>query len=132
MTFVIVMLAMLVFMYFLLIRPQKAKQRAAQELLNRLAPGDEVVTIGGIYGDVVEVDDAKVVLEIAEDVHIEVARRAIASIVPPETESESEAEGEELAGDEEPEADAEAEAGEQDAETADAGEAGVEVEERAR
>jgi len=71
-------------MCFLLIRPQKAKQRAAQEMLNQLAPGDEVITIGGIYGDVVEVHDDKVVVEIAEDVHIEVARRAISSIVPPE------------------------------------------------
>ena len=77
--------AMFAVMYFLLIRPQQAKQRAAQDMLSRLAPGDEVITIGGIYGDVVEVDDDKVVLEIAEDVHIEVARRAISSIVPPET-----------------------------------------------
>jgi preprotein translocase subunit YajC len=72
-------------MYFLLIRPQKAKQRQMQEMLNRIAPGDEVITIGGIYGDVVEVHDDKVVVEIAEDVHIEVARKAISSIVPQES-----------------------------------------------
>ena len=83
--FLIVLLGMFAVMYFLLIRPQKAKQRAAQDMLSRLAPGDEVITIGGIYGDVVEVHDDKVVVEIAEDVHIEVARRAISSIVPPET-----------------------------------------------
>jgi preprotein translocase subunit YajC len=83
--FLIVLLGMFAVMYFLLIRPQKAKQRQAQEMLSRLAPGDEVITIGGIYGDVVEVHDDKVVVEIAEDVHIEVARRAISSIVPPET-----------------------------------------------
>jgi preprotein translocase subunit YajC len=82
--FLIVLLGMFAVMYFLLIRPQKAKQRAAQEMLNQLAPGDEVITIGGIYGDVVEVHDDKVVVEIAEDVHIEVARRAISSIVPPD------------------------------------------------
>ena len=80
--FLIVLLGMFAVMYFLLIRPQKAKQRAAQDMLSRLAPGDEVITIGGIYGDVVEVHDDKVVVEIAEDVHIEVARRAISSIVP--------------------------------------------------
>jgi preprotein translocase subunit YajC len=72
-------------MYFLLIRPQNAKKRAAQEMLSKIGPGDEIITIGGIYGDVVEVSDDKVVLEIAEDVHIEVARRAIAQIVPQET-----------------------------------------------
>ncbi len=135
MTFVIVMLAMLVFMYFLLIRPQKAKQRAAQDLLNRIAPGDEIVTVGGIYGDVIEVDDQKVVLEIAEDVHIEVARRAIASIVPPETETEDDEEDEGLEADAEGDAngEAEADAAEQDTTVDDAaGDAAVEAGERTR
>lgn len=146
MTFVIVMLAMLVFMYFLLIRPQKAKQRAAQDLLNRIAPGDEIVTVGGIYGDVIEVDDQKVVLEIAEDVHIEVARRAIASIVPPETETEDDEESEGLEAEDEEESEgleadaggdangeAEADAAEQDTTVDDAaGDAAVEAGERTR
>jgi preprotein translocase subunit YajC len=112
--FIIVLVAMLIFMYFLLIRPQRAKQRAAQEMLANLKPGDEVITIGGIYGDVVEVEEDKVVLEIAEDVHIEVTRRAIANIVPeaveePEPEEPADDEEEvEAAGEEEPEAEAEA------------------------
>jgi preprotein translocase subunit YajC len=84
--FLIFLVAMFAIMYFLLIRPQRAKQRAAQDLLSQLAPGDEVVTIGGVYGDVVEVYEDKVVLEIAEDVHIEVARKAVAQIVQPDTE----------------------------------------------
>jgi preprotein translocase subunit YajC len=90
--FIIILVAMLVLMYFLLIRPQRANQRKAQDMLAALKPGDEVITIGGIYGDVVEVDDDKVVLEIAEDVHIEVTRRAISNIVPPETELEDDEE----------------------------------------
>jgi preprotein translocase subunit YajC len=84
--FLIFLVAMFAIMYFLLIRPQRAKQRAAQDLLSQLAPGDEVVTIGGVYGDVVEVYEDKVVLEIAEDVHIEVARKAVAQIVQQDTE----------------------------------------------
>ena len=79
--FLIFLVAMFAIMYFLLIRPQRAKQRAAQDLLSQLAPGDEIVTVGGIYGDVIEVYEDKVVLEIAEDVHIEVARKAVAQIV---------------------------------------------------
>lgn len=86
MAFIIILVAMLVLMYFLLIRPQQAQKRKAQDMLSALKPGDEVITIGGIYGDVVEVEEDKVVLEIAEDVHIEVTRRAIANIVPPEVE----------------------------------------------
>ena len=92
--FLIILIALFALMYLLLIRPQRAQQRRTQEMLSRLAPGDEVITVGGIYGDVVEVEDDKVVLEIAEDVHIEVARRAIANIVPPETEPEEEPEAE--------------------------------------
>jgi preprotein translocase subunit YajC len=83
--FLIFLVAMFAIMYFLLIRPQRAKQRAAQDMLAQLSPGDEIVTIGGIYGDVVEVYEDKVVLEIAEDVHIEVARKAVAQIVQQDT-----------------------------------------------
>ena len=90
MAFIIILVAMLVLMYFLLIRPQRAQQRRAQDMLAALKPGDEVITIGGIYGDVIEVEEDKVVLEIAEDVHIEVTRRAIANIVPPEVEEPEE------------------------------------------
>lgn len=86
MAFLIIIVVMFVVMYFLAIRPQQKRQRAAQDMLSRLAPGDEIVTVGGVYGDVVEVHDDRIVLEIAEDVHIEVARRAIAQIVPPEIE----------------------------------------------
>ena len=81
--FLIVLLLIGVVMYFLLIRPQRAQQRRQKELISNVAAGDEVVTVGGIYGDVVEVDDdgEKLVLEIAEDVHVEIARRAIGSVV---------------------------------------------------
>jgi preprotein translocase subunit YajC len=72
------------FMYFLLIRPQRQQQRRHAELLGSLKPGDEVVTAGGIYGEVVELDAERVMLEIDEDVRIAVARRAITTVVPPE------------------------------------------------
>jgi preprotein translocase subunit YajC len=111
--FIIVLVAMLVLMYFLLIRPQRAQQRRTQDMLSGLKPGDEIITVGGIYGDVVEIEDDKIVLEIAEDVQIEVARRAIANIVPPEVEEPEEVEDEPservLEPADEPEAESEAE-----------------------
>lgn len=110
MAFIIVLVAMLVFMYFLLIRPQRAKQRATQEMLANLKVGDEVITIGGMYGDVIEVEEDKVTLEIAEDVHVEVTRRAIANIVKEEPAELEGGEDEELEqADEEPEPEAEGE-----------------------
>jgi preprotein translocase subunit YajC len=82
--FLVLLLAMFGFMYFLLIRPQRQQQRKHADLLSSLKPGDEVVTAGGIYGEVVQLDAERVMLEIDEDVRIAVARRAIASVVPPE------------------------------------------------
>jgi preprotein translocase subunit YajC len=93
-SFVIVLLAMFLFMYLLLIRPQQQQRRRHKALIEGLQPGAEVITAGGIYGDVVEVEPDRVVLEIAEDVHIEVAKQAIATVVPQE-EVDAEAELEE-------------------------------------
>jgi preprotein translocase subunit YajC len=82
--FLVLLVAMFGFMYFLLIRPQRQQQRKHAELLGSLKPGDEVVTAGGIYGEVVQLDAERVMIEIDEDVRIAVARRAITSVVPPE------------------------------------------------
>jgi len=92
--FFLVLLAMFAFLYFLLIRPQRAQQRKHAELLGALKPGDEVLTAGGIYGEVVQLDEERVMLEIDEDVRIAVARRSIASVVPPEELQRLEAAGE--------------------------------------
>jgi preprotein translocase subunit YajC len=91
--FLFVLIAMVAIMYMLLIRPQRQQQRRHNEMVENLKPGDEVITAGGIYGDVTEVQADRVSLEIAEDVEIEVAKRAIASIVPPEEATEAVAEG---------------------------------------
>ncbi len=82
--FLVLLLAMFGFMYFLLIRPQRQQQRKHAELLSALKPGDEVITAGGIYGEVVQLDAERVMLEIDEDVRIAVARRSITTVVPPE------------------------------------------------
>jgi preprotein translocase subunit YajC len=77
-------LVMLVFLYLLLIRPQRQQAKRMQEMLQNLQVGDEVITAGGIYGEVTDLDDERVQLEIDADVKIAVARRAIASKVTPE------------------------------------------------
>jgi len=80
-----------VFLYFVLIRPQKRRQLAARQLLSGVKEGDEVVTAGGIYGRVTElVGDDDVMLEIAPELRVRVARRAIGGIVPPAEEPSEE------------------------------------------
>ncbi|WP_239082363.1 preprotein translocase subunit YajC [Actinoplanes teichomyceticus] len=68
-------------MYFLMIRPQQKRRREAMEMQNKLGPGDEIVTIGGLHGTVVAVADDVVTLEIAPDVHVRFARPAVARVV---------------------------------------------------
>ena len=82
--FLLVLVAMFAFLYFLLIRPQRQQQRRVAEMLSELKVGDEIITAGGIYGEIVQLDTERVMLEIDENVRIAVARRAIASVVPPE------------------------------------------------
>lgn len=77
-------LVMLVFLYLLLVRPQRQQAKRHQEMLQDLSIGDEVITAGGVYGEVTAIDDERVQLEVDADVRIAVARRAIASKVTPE------------------------------------------------
>ena len=68
-------------MYFLMIRPQQKRRREAAQMQNALGPGDRIVTIGGLHGTVVAVADDVVTLEIADGVHVDFARPAIARVV---------------------------------------------------
>jgi preprotein translocase subunit YajC len=84
--FLLVLLVLFALMWFIMIRPQRAQQRRHQQLLDELKVGDEIVTVGGIYGEVKSLDDERVRLEVDADVELVVSRRAIANIVPPEEE----------------------------------------------
>ncbi|MCI0662243.1 MAG: preprotein translocase subunit YajC [Acidobacteria bacterium] len=78
------MLMVFALFYFLIIVPQRKRQRAVDEMLNNLKPGDKVVTNGGIYGQVVSLaeDKRKLVLKISENpvVRIEVARSSVSGL----------------------------------------------------
>ncbi len=72
--------AIFVIFYFLLIRPQAKRQRDQAQMLANLKKGDRVLTQGGIFGVIVGVRDDMVVLKIAENTKVEVARSAISGI----------------------------------------------------
>ncbi|MGI5215328.1 preprotein translocase subunit YajC [Plantactinospora sp. CA-290183] len=67
-------------MYFMMIRPQQKRRREAEQMQSAIGPGDEVVTIGGLYGTVTSVDDETVMLEVAPGVQTRYARPAIARV----------------------------------------------------
>jgi preprotein translocase subunit YajC len=66
--------------YVLLILPMRRRQKKHQELLTKLTKGDRVVTNGGIFGTVIEVQDDKLTLRIAEKVDIQIAVQAVAGL----------------------------------------------------
>ncbi|MDP9342197.1 MAG: preprotein translocase subunit YajC [Actinomycetota bacterium] len=80
--------------YFLLIRPQQRRARAQRELIQSVDVGDEVVTIGGLFGTVRAVDDDAITLEVAPGTTLRFVRSAIARKLNPDQEEE-EPEGEE-------------------------------------
>lgn len=73
------LLIILVF-YFILILPMRKKQKALETLIDSLKKGDKVVTNGGLYGEVVKVDAEVVLLKLADNVKVRVAKRAIAGL----------------------------------------------------
>ena len=72
-------LLMVVIFYFLLWRPQKKQQKERANLLGSLKKGQKIVTIGGIYGEIVELDDEKVKVQVSEKVELTFARTAVAN-----------------------------------------------------
>jgi preprotein translocase subunit YajC len=65
----------------MLIRPQQKARAAQRTMQSALSPGDEVSTVGGIYGIVRDIDDATVDIEVSEDVIVRFDRRAVNRIM---------------------------------------------------
>ncbi len=74
-------LLILVVFYFMMIRPQRKKDKQVREMLNNLKNGDRICTIGGIYGTITGLKDDTVTLAVGnQDTHMVVARWAIRSV----------------------------------------------------
>ena len=85
----ILLLAMFVLLWVLLIRPQRQRQQKQQQLLSSVEPGDEILTVGGLYGIVQDIDEEDdLIVEIAEGIQVRIARRAIGGVVKPDEEDD--------------------------------------------
>jgi preprotein translocase subunit YajC len=71
--------------YFLIIRPQRQRQKQLEKMVRALKKGDRVLTSGGIFGTVVGVDDSKAVLRIAEDIKVEFSKGSIVQVLAGDT-----------------------------------------------
>ena len=99
--FLFVWIALLVGVFwFMILRPRRDAARRASELSRSLDVGEEVITIGGLYGTIVSIDDREVELEVSDGVTLRFARRAIAGKAPVDEPDDDELDDDELEDDE--------------------------------
>ena len=88
---ILMMIVLFAVMYFMMIRPQKKKDKEVKDMRNSLVVGDEAITIGGIHGKVVKVNDEVITLELAHaKQRIEFSKWAIGSVSKKGKESKTE------------------------------------------
>ena len=66
-------------MWFLIIAPQRKRQKAHDKMLSEIKKGDEIVTTGGLFGTVIRVKDDRFVVEIADNTRIELGKGFVSS-----------------------------------------------------
>jgi preprotein translocase subunit YajC len=76
---------LMVLLWLLIIQPQRRRKQRQAQLLMQLAPGEKVITAGGLYGTIHEVADDHVVLEIAPETRVRVAKSAVTGRIGPES-----------------------------------------------
>lgn len=69
--------AIILVMWLFMIRPQRKQQKEMQEFRNALKKGDKVVTVGGIYGEIVEVSEKTVLIKVDGDVKLRVDKQGL-------------------------------------------------------
>jgi preprotein translocase subunit YajC len=73
---------MFVVLYFVMIRPQMKKQKEAKAMIDALAKGDEVVTVGGMLGKITKINDNSLSVEVANGVEVQIQRNAVVQVLP--------------------------------------------------
>jgi preprotein translocase subunit YajC len=96
--FFLILILGFVLLWLIVVRPQRRRQSQQRQMLQDLHVGDDVLTAGGIYGKVARLEENEVSVEIAPQLEVRVARRAIAAVL-----TEAEPESAEPEGSGEPE-----------------------------
>lgn len=78
---VVYVVAIVALIYFLIIRPQKKRQKDHQKLISEMALGVEIVTIGGIHGEVSRIKDDTLWIKVSNNVEIEIEKSAVSRTV---------------------------------------------------
>jgi preprotein translocase subunit YajC len=75
-------IGLVVILYFFMIRPQVKRQKAHRKMVEALGKGDEVVTVGGVVGRILDLGDDFATLEVAEGVQLKIRRQSVESVLP--------------------------------------------------
>ncbi|WP_213974981.1 preprotein translocase subunit YajC [Tepidanaerobacter acetatoxydans] len=67
--------------YFLIIRPQQKREKERRDMLSSLKEGDDVITVGGIYGKILNIKDDVITLDVGDKIKLKVTRTAIGNIL---------------------------------------------------
>lgn len=78
---VVYMVAIVAIIYLLIIRPQKKRQKDHEKLINEISLGVEIVTIGGIHGEVSRIKDDTLWVKVSNNVEIEIEKSAVSRTV---------------------------------------------------
>lgn len=76
------LILMFAVLYFIMIRPQMKRQKETKAMLVALAVGDEVLTVGGLFGKVTAIKDDVVTVEIAANTQVQLQKGAITTVLP--------------------------------------------------
>lgn len=74
------LLVMVAVFYLFLLRPQQQQQKRRQEMLGKLKRGDKVLTVGGLYGEIVAMRDDVLTVRLADNVDVRMTRSGIAQV----------------------------------------------------
>jgi preprotein translocase subunit YajC len=74
------MIILLVVFWFLVFAPQKKQQKQRNEMMSNLKKGDKIITIGGIHGEIVDIDEDDVKLKVADKVEIKFSKSAVSKV----------------------------------------------------
>jgi preprotein translocase subunit YajC len=79
---ILILVVFVVIFYFMLIRPQQKRAKELQNMLSKLATGDEVATSGGLLGRITDVGDSVVTLELADGIRVKLQKSAVSQLLP--------------------------------------------------
>lgn len=80
------LLVLFLFMYFMLVRPQRKMKRERDAMLDGLEKGNEIVTVGGFFGKIIKLDEETMLVKIADNLQVKMQREAVNFVIEEEEE----------------------------------------------